>query len=59
MIEGYAERVRALHETGEGLVRLLMRFVCIWFLALIGLAQSSLAQSSALSPHEVVPKLLL
>jgi hypothetical protein len=38
---------------------LLVRFVCIWFLALIGLAQSSLAQDSNLSPHEVVPKLLL
>lgn len=38
---------------------LLMRVIAIWFLALIGLAQSSLAQSSNLSPHEVVPKLLL
>lgn len=58
MIEGYAERVRTLHETGGGLVLLLVRFVCIWLLALVGLAQSSLAQGSNLSPHEVVPNLL-
>ena len=38
---------------------LLVRFLRIWFLALIGLPQSSLAQSSNLSPHEVIPKLLL
>lgn len=37
---------------------LLMRLVLIWLVALIGLVQSSLAQSSNLSPHEVVPKLL-
>jgi hypothetical protein len=49
MIGGCAERVRVLHETGEGLVRLLIRFVCV--------AQSSLAQSNSLSPHEFVPNL--
>lgn len=38
---------------------LLMRLIAICLLALIGPAQSSLAQSSNLSPHEVVPKLLL
>jgi hypothetical protein len=36
----------------------LMRLVPIWLAAFIGLAQSSLAQSSNLSPHEVVPRLL-
>jgi hypothetical protein len=39
-------------------VLILVRFVCIWFLALIGMAQSSLAQSSNLSPREFVSNLL-
>ena len=37
---------------------LLMRLVAIWLVLLVGLAQSSLAQSANFSPHEVMPKLL-
>lgn len=34
-----------------------MRLVAIWLVLLVGLAQSSLAQSTSLFPHEVVPNL--
>jgi hypothetical protein len=37
---------------------ILMRVIAIWLVVLISLAQSSLAQSSNLSPHEFVPNLL-
>lgn len=51
--------MRSSFAANEGaLMFLSMRLVLIWLVAFIGLAQSSLAQSSNLSPHEVVPRLL-
>ncbi len=35
-----------------------LRLVPVWLVALVGLTQASLAQSSTLSAHEVVPRLL-